>query len=86
VMDLQFSPDGTMLVSGSGDFTVRLWDTLPRARRAWRSASAPTGRSALPSAAPHSASCWRRAGRAPDSTRPRRGGHRGISRRLRVPA
>jgi WD40 repeat protein len=28
-----FSPDGTRLVSDSGDFTVRVWDTLsPQAR------------------------------------------------------
>ena len=38
VWSLAFSPDGQTLVSGSGDFTVRLWDTAPlktryRARR-----------------------------------------------------
>ena len=33
VMDLRFSDDGTMLVSGSGDFTVRIWDTVARAER-----------------------------------------------------
>jgi WD40 repeat protein len=36
-------------------------------RRAWRSASAPTRRSPPPRSAQHSASCWSRAGRAPDS-------------------
>ena len=29
-----------MLVSGSGDFTVRLWDTLPRAQRQRRASEA----------------------------------------------
>ena len=29
VRSLAFSPDGTSLVSGYGDFTVRHWDTAP---------------------------------------------------------
>jgi WD40 repeat protein len=33
VFALDFSPDGKTLVSGSGDNTVRLWDTEPLAVR-----------------------------------------------------
>jgi hypothetical protein len=33
IFSLAFSPDGATLVSGSGDGTVRLWDTEPPARR-----------------------------------------------------
>jgi len=34
VRAVAFSPDGTRLVSGSGDFTVRVWDTLSVQERA----------------------------------------------------
>jgi WD40 repeat protein len=30
---LAFSPDGTRLISSSGDRTIRVWDTLTRAER-----------------------------------------------------
>ena len=40
VYDVAFSPDGTRLVSGSGDFTVRVWDSLSAQERARRTADA----------------------------------------------
>ena len=40
VYSLAFSPDGRMLVSGSGDHTVRVWDTRP-VRERWGSLRGP---------------------------------------------
>jgi WD40 repeat protein len=34
VHHLAFSPDGTRLISASGDCTLRVWDTLSKADRA----------------------------------------------------
>jgi eukaryotic-like serine/threonine-protein kinase len=39
-----WSPDGTRLVSGSGDFTVHVWDSLSARERAKRAADKPTPR------------------------------------------
>jgi WD40 repeat protein len=36
VHHLAFSPDGTRLISASGDWTLRVWDTLTPAERAAR--------------------------------------------------
>ena len=33
VYSVAFSPDGAQIVSGSGDFTVRIWDTLAYSQR-----------------------------------------------------
>ena len=40
--DTDYSRDGTQLVSGSGDSTVRTWDTLPGKERV-RLAKTPAG-------------------------------------------
>jgi WD40 repeat protein len=39
VQSVAWSPDGTRLVSGSGDFTVRVWDSLSAQERAKRAAT-----------------------------------------------
>jgi hypothetical protein len=47
VFDLAFSPDGRMLASASGDFTLRIWDTVP-ARERWRAAAKNVARRPFP--------------------------------------
>jgi WD40 repeat protein len=41
VHQIAFSPDGTRLASGSGDFSVRIWDSLTVQERAQRAAVSP---------------------------------------------
>jgi WD40 repeat protein len=41
---IAWSPDGTRLITGSGDFTMRVWDSLSAQDRAKRAATTLGGR------------------------------------------